>query len=154
MATYNFKLVVATWNKEFHSWEIHAHSFAPTGIICMLQFCIYNSTCLKTIQCTQLGQLWGSHTYLCTCRNHNYNCLSMKTIPKAIFVCKSYCTLFNICVSHQNHQRLRLYTRQSVGHSDYVVATAHVLFLLKHSFIQFIGCNTCLAMSRAHINFV
>ena len=41
MATYNFKLVVATWNKEFHSWEIHAHSFAPTGIICMLQFCIY-----------------------------------------------------------------------------------------------------------------
>ena len=25
---------------------------------------------------------------------------------KSNFVCKSYCTLFNVCVSHQNHQRL------------------------------------------------
>ena len=58
----------------------------------------------------------------------------------------------------QTTHRKRLYTRQFVGYSDHAVATVHVLFLLMRSFVQcylrFIGCNICLAMSRALFNYV
>ena len=100
------------------------------------------------------------YQYPCVCTLVIITCDSDRNQPinQLLSLCISFiCNMFLVNLRTHQYRFFLLVNcageRQSVGHSDHAVTTAHVFFLLKRPFIQcysrFIGCNVCLAMSCA-----